>query len=139
MCDCEYTYSWPIIYGGNVGDYQLVSPFNGPAEMAVLAFFPTAAGSCSAFISPSKNKAGDSSSIAATSLAGTQGTPGFYFDGSATAGIGFSPVFWPIDGSCSMVISNGGALVTCIWRRKLKNTSSHNLAKALPAEGTTNG
>lgn len=147
MCmDCEYDVTWPIIYGGNTtggvnggGTYLLTSPFNGPCELAVLGFFPVAAGSCTAYLSPSKGSGVDMSQIGATSVAGPQGTPGMYFDGSATPGIGLSPVFFPVDGSCTLFVNNGAVLINCIWRRKKSNTSGQFMRRAIPAEGTTNG
>jgi len=146
MCECEYDVTWPVIYGGlatggpnSNGNYQINSPFGGPAELCVLSAFPVAAGSCTAYLSPSKALATDTSQIAATSIAGNQGTQGYYFDGSATPGVAFPAVFFPVDGSCSLVISNGGVLLTCIWRRKKSNTSNTMMRRALPGEGTTNG
>lgn len=137
----DYEYTWPIMYGGGVGNYRLESPFNGPSELAVLSFYPTAAGSCTAYLSPSKNLPTDTSAIAATGIAGTQGTPGIYFDGSATPGIGFGPLFWPVDGACTLRVDNGSALICCVWRRRRKPTQSagNRYAKAFDEEAVTNG
>lgn len=124
MCDSnEYQVSFPSIFGGPTGDYTIIPPWNGPCDMAILAVSSGGSTGGAAYIAQTAT-AEMMSSIATTSKAGNNGTPGIYLDGNSPYFV--SPTWFPIDGTLSMQVANNstGILVTCVFRKKRVSTQS---------------
>jgi hypothetical protein len=116
MCNqYDYEHSWPIVYGGNTGDYAIQAPWHGPAEMMIVSAYIQTNGA--AYISRSETTAGASSSIATTNQAGTNGTEGIYVNANPDGSMAIAPYWMPFNGRASLQVV-GTALVTIAFRRR---------------------